>query len=620
MSAEDMLLIQNELNKSRDELLELIVALRKQLLEYQSYMTENSSAITAMSREYQKLLTEVKSLRQENKDLREILAHVAEKDQLKTKELFGRGTEKLSDIYGSAPDMEEIDEAETEIIELPHSPFPLSPKDHEPAGEKDPAPSYKEKNSGKKRKPTDLSKLPAQERFLLDIRNLNETYGEGNWRIAYWHCHRSVEHNRAVTYVVNYYSPVVSVGLEHELKAVPYSCLLPRSFVSASLMAEILYQKYFLSVPLYRQELSFANFGLALSRQTMCSWVIRFAFEYFSIIADRLQELMMEIPYHQCDETTLRVNRDGRHAGSKSYVWVHITSELYDTNPIILFCYELTRGTDHLRKFYEDFKGFITCDAYCAYQTLEKEKQDVITVCGCMMHMRRRFVQSLVLIPKDGMDQDMIDMLPETQALTMIGKIYDADEKLKNLSAEERGVRRELNVRPLVEQFYSYLDTLDTNAPEMSNRLKDAVNYAQNQKKYLCRFLGDGNIPIDDGATERHIRPFAIGRSNFLFCDSIDGAKATSIMYTIVETAKANHANVYCYLRYVLEEMPQYMSGTDMSFVDKLLPWSAEYREYERIQTSSIPMADELPGSAIRPKTPKKGEQRIRTDEQDQIA
>ena len=98
MSAEDMLLIQNELNKSRDELLELIVVLRKQLLEYQSYMTENSSAITAMSRDYQKLLTEVKDLRQENNDLREILAHVAEKDQLKTKELFGRGTEKLSDI------------------------------------------------------------------------------------------------------------------------------------------------------------------------------------------------------------------------------------------------------------------------------------------------------------------------------------------------------------------------------------------------------------------------------------------------------------------------------------------------------------------------------------------
>ena len=121
MSAEDMLFIQNELNKSRDELLELIVVLRKQLLEYQSYMTENSSAITAMSRDYQKLLTEVKDLRQENKDLREVLAHTVEKEQLKTKELFGRGTEKLSDIYGSAPDIEEIDEAETEIIEFPYS-------------------------------------------------------------------------------------------------------------------------------------------------------------------------------------------------------------------------------------------------------------------------------------------------------------------------------------------------------------------------------------------------------------------------------------------------------------------------------------------------------------------
>lgn len=153
MSAEDMLFIQNELNKSRDELLELIVVLRKQLLEYQSYMTENSSAITAMSRDYQKLLTEVKDLRQENNDLREVLAHVAEKDQLKTKELFGRGTEKLSDIYGSAPDMEEIDEAETEIVELPYSPFPSSQKDRELVGRKDPDSSYEEKHSGKKGSP-----------------------------------------------------------------------------------------------------------------------------------------------------------------------------------------------------------------------------------------------------------------------------------------------------------------------------------------------------------------------------------------------------------------------------------------------------------------------------------
>ncbi|NDO69734.1 transposase, partial [Schaedlerella arabinosiphila] len=124
-------------------------------------------------------------------------------------------------------------------------------------------------------------------------------------------------------------------------------------------------------------------------------------------------------------------------------MWVHITSELLNTSPIILFCYELTRGTDHLRKFYQDFQGFITCDAYCSYQVLEKEKQEVITVCGCMMHLRRRFANSLALIDKTGLSEEKIRQLPEAQALILIGKIYDADEALKNLSAEERRIQRE---------------------------------------------------------------------------------------------------------------------------------------------------------------------------------
>lgn len=156
------------------------------------------------------------------------------------------------------------------------------------------------------------------------------------------------------------------------------------------------------------------------SRLFAGNWVLRFSFEYFGPIYDYMQELLLCISYHQCDETTLRVNKDGRKAGSKSYIWVHITSELLDAGPIIFFCYELTRGTDHLRKFYEDFEGFISCDAYCSYQVLEKEKQEVILVCGCMTHMRRRYVKALELIDKSG------------------------------LSAEERKLKRNTAVRPLV--------------------------------------------------------------------------------------------------------------------------------------------------------------------------
>lgn len=198
--------------------------------------------------------------------------------------------------------------------------------------------------------------------------------------------------------------------------------------------------------------------------------------------------------------------------------------------------------------------------------------------------------------------------------------MHDADEKLKLLTADERREQRNLAVRPLVEDFYSYIDSLDTNEPGTSSRLKDAVTYAQNQKTYLCRFLEDGNIPIDDGATERHIRSLAIGRGHFLFCNTVDGAKALATMYTIVETAKANHVNVYSYLRYILEEMPHYISGTDLSFVDKLLPWSAEYLEYEKMQNTNISLIDVHEGYAEKPKTPRKKDHQTEPQNTDLIA
>lgn len=600
MATDDFRYIEKELNKSREELLEIIVALKKQADKDAVYRIENERALTAMAKDYQNIANRLAEVLAENKILKETLTRIAEQDQLKTRTIFGRGTEKLSDILHAPLDREEFDE---EQAEPEPSPKPCGKTTSErdcSAGKK-----HGKKHAGKREE--DLSRLPRKQKFILNIKELDQMYGEGNWRIAHWHRRTTVEFNPAAMYALDTFTPVVSVGLEHELHTAPGSCVLLRgSLASPSLAAQICYQKFFLALPLYRQEQSFANFGLTLSRQTMSNWVLRFAFDYFGPVYDHLKDLLLSLAYHQCDETSLRVLRDGRPAGAKSYMWVHITSELLDTAPIILFCYELTRGTDHLRKFYQDFQGFITCDAYCSYQVLEKEKQEVITVCGCMMHLRRRFANSLALIDKTGLSEEEILQFPETQALLLIGKIYDADEALKNLSAEERRIRRETIVRPLVEEYYAFTESIDSNDPLISNRLKDALNYSKNQKEYLCRFLEDGNIPIDDGATERHIRAFAIGRNNFLFCNTVDGAEAMGILYSIVETAKANKANVYYYLRYILEMMPGYMEETDRGFLDSMMPWSEEYREYEQ-QHTLMCQSELLPNEySSPPKTPRK--------------
>jgi hypothetical protein len=211
-------------------------------------------------------------------------------------------------------------------------------------------------------------------------------------------------------------------------------------------------------------------------------------------------------------------------------------------------------------------------------------------------------------------EAEILNLL-EIRALKLISSIYDADEALKSLSAEERLEKRKTVVSPLVEEYFEFVEGIDTTDPLLSNRLLDAINYSKNQKEFLLMFLKDGNIPIDNGASERHIRAVAIGRKNYLFSDSIDGAEALVIMYTVVETAKANNVNVYYYLKYILEQMPRHMDGTDIGFLEAMLPWSPEYREYEQIHTSAI-KPESPPGTFdSKPRTPKKSKSSESTKE-----
>jgi len=590
-------------DKSGRELLEILARALDELKEFDAIMIENSHANVAMAKDYMSLVDKCRTMEEEIKTLKIALDKSIHDNRLKTSDIFGRSTEKLSDIVDSPMATEIVDEETVEVSVADVIPIDRASwkSQHNAFGR-----NRGKKSPGKRKK--DLANLPSVNVYELDVNELNRLYGENNWRITYWHAHRSVECIPTIVYEKISYVPVVSVGLEHLLCSIPReNVLISNSIASASLAALILYHKFFLALPIYRQETYFKNLGLTLSRQTMNNWVNRLAMEIFSLIYDRMTRLLMQVEYHQCDETYFQVNKDGREAGTKSFMWIHITSELIKENPIVVYCFELTRGTDHLRKFYEDFKGYITCDAYISYHVLGEENADVIIICGCMMHLRRRFVKSLSLIDTKGLDYDTVDALPETKVLKLIGRIYDEDEPLKTLSADERKELREQRVRPLINELYEYLDSLDVTDPLISDQMRDAIQYARNQKKYLCRFLDDGNIPIDDGATERAIRPFTIGRNNWIACDSIVGAEAAAIMYTIVETAKANKANVYHYLRYLLEQVPKHLDDKSLDFLDDMLPWSDKYLSYEKTQVMSIPkLVLKENEYDTRPKTPRK--------------
>ena len=596
---------------TREELILSIRRLMEECAEKDAMIEINSAASTQMSIQFQQIRDENTALKKENKELLRQNKRLTEQLQMRKRNLFGRKSEQTSGIVDAILDG------------TPEDPIAESQADPEVSGGQgscDQAPVLNLKNALKRRKgrargkkasgkrKADLDRLPTKTVYEFNVDELNEMYGEGNWRIAFWRQEDTIESVHTVQYHKCTFRPVVSVGLEHDLIA-PYPCgkLLPGSLASTSLVAESMYQKVVQCVPSYRMEADFLRSGVPVSRQTITNWINRFSLDLFVTVAEHLAMLLRQRAYNQCDETPYEVIMDGRKAGTKSFVWIHTTSELDPGHPIIVFCFELTRATEHLRAFYGDngYAGTITSDAYCSYDTLEKEYTD-IHGSGCFMHVRRRFHYAATLISIKGMSEEMLRELPEFKALALIDDIYEADLPLKKCTPEERLRIRQGEVKEKVDAFFGYIRTLDPDSPSCSETLRDAVSYSLHQEKKLCRFLEDPMIPADNGFCERSLKLLACCRRNWLFSYSIDGAKAVAILFTLIETAKANQAHPYYYLKYLLETLPNQKVARENAWLSDCLPWSKAYKAYEEKEKKS---AMQFLGDQItpeRPMTPKK--------------
>ncbi len=352
---------------------------------------------------------------------------------------------------------------------------------------------------------------------------------------------------------------------EHMVKADHPKALLHGSLVSPSLGAAIINGKYVNAVPLYRLEQEFQRYGLQITRQNMANWCIRLAEEYLSILYDHLHEELYFYHVIQADETPVLVNHDGRKAGSKSWMWVYRSGHLYQDRQIVLYEYQQTRNAFHPREFLKGYDGICVTDGYQVYHTLEKELEE-LTIAGCWVHCRHRFDEALKLIPKPSQKESNAFLL-----LKQIQAIYREEGKLNDLSSDERLKQRQAVIKPLVDAFFAYLKTINVSKKD---KFGDAVRYALNQEKYLRVFLTDGDVPIDNNASERAIRGFCIGKKNWQMIDTIHGAKSSAIIYSIVETAKANNLKPFDYVQYLLEEIPKHMNDKDCSFLEDLLPWS----------------------------------------------
>lgn len=431
-----------------------------------------------------------------------------------------------------------------------------------------PKPYKRKKAKGKRNE--DLKNIPVNIiEHTLSEEELRTIFGD-SWKRLPDEVYKRLQFHPA-TFEVDEHHVAVYAGKDNQtiVKADRPMDLLRNSIVTPSLEAAILNSKYINAVPLYRLEQEFLRNDINISRQVMANWTIQCAERYFSLLYDRLHSELYRCHVSQADETPVLVSKDGRAAGSKSYMWVYRTGKMYHDPPIILYDYQKTRKTDHPREFLKGYKGIIVTDGFQVYHKLEKEEPD-IRIAGCWSHARRKFSNVVKAMGKEASKDTLA-----YAALKQIAVIYKIDNDLTNLTPEERVVQRQLLVKPQVEAFFAWIKEHRNEVMAQSETGK-GFTYCVNQEKYLKTFLENGYVPLDNNACEAAIRGFCIGKRNWHLIDTVHGAKASAIIYSIAETAKANNLKPYQYFKYLLEQIPKHMDDKDTSFLDLLLPWSED--------------------------------------------
>jgi len=334
--------------------------------------------------------------------------------------------------------------------------------------------------------------------------------------------------------------------------------VIPGSGVAApSLLAHIMNSKYTLAMPLYRQEQELGREGLSISRQTMANWIIYVHKHYFEDFFQLLRQELLKNKILHADETTLRVLREDKR---KCYVWVYRTSGDAE-HPVVLYDYQPSRAGECASSFLQGFSGLLHTNGYEVYHC---KLSAGITAVGCWAHMRRKFMDTLKSLPKDVREKH-----PVSNGLRYCNQLFELEEeyKEKNLSFPERYQARLNRSKPVSEAFFAWAKLEQEKNPVPKSMYGTALSYTINQESWLMNVFLDGRLELSNNRAERAVRPFAVGRKNWLFCNTPAGADAGAAVYSIVETAKANGLRPFCYLNFLLERL-----SSGVPLID-CLPW-----------------------------------------------
>jgi len=477
---------------------------------------------------------------------------LAERIRLGAAQRFGASGEQSQALLGG----EQLQLFSEEITEI--EPEPPKEKKHHPKSK-----GKRELDFDKLPREQNVYELPEAERVCPCCNGPMHACGRSVAR-------REIEFRPAKYVGVEHVETLYSCRVcEHENDHVPLlksplpAPVIPGSGISsASLIAHILNCKYVLGLPLHRQEQEFERLGIPISRQTMTNWVIKASELYFAPLSKLLREELLRNEILHADETTMQVLReDGRQAKDKSYVWLYRTSG--DTRrSVVLYDYQPSRAAACAAHFLQGYRGFLHTDGYEAYHS--KDIPGSIAVVGCWAHTRRKFTDAL-----KALSADVRGKTPAVKGLAYCDRLFALERSFakQNLTAQERHAERLRQSKPVADSFFAWAKTEYEALLELDSCFGKALTYAINQESWLRGVFQDGRLELSNNRIERSVRPFAVGRKNWLFCNSPSGAIATAMVYSVVETAKANGLKPYEYLKFLLENLSRGVMLVDC------LPW-----------------------------------------------
>lgn len=536
-------------------------AIEKQLIELKDLVSQLNTTISSQTTVIQSQADTIKSQSNTISELKEQIEYFKKK-------LFGSSSEKSKDLYNIPGQISLFDDMDIPAVEIEPEMVEIS---------------FTRPRKSKKTLEDQFGNISTEKRYIGELSDEDKfcpACGTELTPIGEEYVRTEIKYTRAKLLKIEYYTknygcPKCKDTEEPQFaKTIVPPALIPGSYISESLAAYIINQKYVMSVPLYRLEQDFKQFDALITRATMARAVIACSQNYFKPMYDYFHRQLLKRRFIMMDESPVQVLKEpDKRPESKSYFWITRTGE-DGLPPIVLYKYTETRAGENAKDFLKGIEpGFyLMADGFSGYNKLPEAKR-----CCCYAHIRRYFVEA---IPK-GHEKDFTD--PAVQGMLYCNKLfeYERSYKEKGLSFTQRQGRRLKDEKPVIEAFLSWAKALALKTSG-NGKLAKALNYVINRERDMFTYLEDGRCSLSNNFSENAVRPITVGRKNWLFSDSQDGAEASMICYTIIEMAKIYNLKIYDYIRFLLEQRPSANDSDET--LEKIAPWNPQVIEQFKLQ------------------------------------